>query len=450
MDSKKTIIVILIIILIVSLTTVAILLWHRGKNDEKQATPAMPTDPVEIDNTLQRVSKRNNFYMVKSCVDKFYAYYESLYNSQGDSIIIDEEAQKSLDKQKEENKNAVYSMLDDTYIDYKNITLDNLTSKISKIDPLYVSVTEMYELQKDENMYVYFVYGNIRDQKTSNISKFSMIVKIDMRNRAFKVLLQDYVNEKYNNIQIGETVQINISDKIEANKYNIVEYKAISDSTYVTDIINAYKNDIMFNSEEVYNKLDTDYKEKRFKDLESFKEYVSTKIRKIVTMNVTKFQKEDYEEYVQYVCLDNKGDYTIIKEYGPMNYTLILDTYTIDLPEFKAKYENADNKNKVALNMDKIKQAINDNNYEYVYSKLNETFKNNNFKNYDKFLKNFKSRFFEDNIFEYQSIEGQENIYDIKVKIKNKNEELNEGNNIAFVMQLLENTNFEISFNVEE
>ena len=148
--------------------------------------------------------------MVKSCVDKFYAYYESLYNSQGDSIIIDEEAQKSLDKQKEENKNAVYSMLDDTYIDYKNITLDNLTSKISKIDPLYVSVTEMYELQKDENMYVYFVYGNIRDQKTSNISKFSMIVKIDMRNRAFKVLLQDYVNEKYNNIQIGETVQINI------------------------------------------------------------------------------------------------------------------------------------------------------------------------------------------------------------------------------------------------
>ena len=156
----------------------------------------MPTDPVEIDNTLQRVSKRNNFYMVKSCVDKFYAYYESLYNSQGDSIIIDEEAQKSLDKQKEENKNAVYSMLDDTYIDYKNITLDNLTSKISKIDPLYVSVTEMYELQKDENMYVYFVYGNIRDQKTSNISKFSMIVKIDMRNRAFKVLLQDYVNEK--------------------------------------------------------------------------------------------------------------------------------------------------------------------------------------------------------------------------------------------------------------
>lgn len=150
MDSKKTIIVILIIILIVSLTTVAILLWHRGKTDEKQATPAMPTDPVEIDNTLQRVSKRNNFYMVKSCVDKFYAYYESLYNSQGDSIIIDEEAQKSLDKQKEENKNAVYSMLDDTYIDYKNITLDNLTSKISKIDPLYVSVTEMYELQKED------------------------------------------------------------------------------------------------------------------------------------------------------------------------------------------------------------------------------------------------------------------------------------------------------------
>ena len=52
------------------------------------------------------------------------------------------------------------------------------------------------------------------------------------------------------------------------------------------------------------------------------------------------FQKEDYEEYVQYVCLDNKGDYTIIKEYGPMNYTLILDTYTIDLPEFKVEYES--------------------------------------------------------------------------------------------------------------
>ena len=179
--------------------------------------------------------------MVKSCVDKFYAYYESLYNSQGDSIIIDEEAQKSLDKQKEENKNAVYSMLDDTYIDYKNITLDNLTSKISKIDPLYVSVTEMYELQKDENMYVYFVYGNIRDQKTSNISKFSMIVKIDMRNRAFKVLLQDYVNEKYNNIQIGETVQINISDK---NKF---EHPTIKPLKFIETIIrnSSKENDII-------------------------------------------------------------------------------------------------------------------------------------------------------------------------------------------------------------
>lgn len=451
MDSKKIIIITAIVILVLGLIIGIFLLCHGVNLNKNQATPNMQNDPIEIDSTIQRVSKKNNFYMVKSCVDKFYTYYESIYNEENDNYVIDEEAKESIEKQQKTDVKAVYGMLDEDYINYKNITLENLTSKLSKINAASVTITDMYESQMNENIYVYFVYGNIRDIKTSKTSDFSMIVKIDMKNRAYKVLLKDYVEEKYNTIQtgIGERLEINVPNEIKAEEYNIFDYKSISDSTYVADIINAYKNSMMFNPEEVYNILDSEYKEKRFKDLESFKKYALAKTKEVVTLKVEKYQSEKYEEYVQYVCLDNKGKYIIIRESAPMKYSLILDTYSIDLPEFKTKYENANGTTKVAFNMDKIKDAINDNNYEYVYSKLNEVFKNDNFKTYSKFIKDFEPRFFEENTFKYKNVEGESKVYTIEVLVKNKKDESSEGKNITFVMQLLEDTNFEISYSME-
>lgn len=438
MKLKKVMIIVLILILIFGITIVTILL----RNKENTTTVGQQSDrtqpQTEFDSTVERVSIRNNFFMIKNCVDKFFANYIGIYNLQDktEGTIKEEDCIK-----------AVYNMLDESYRKSQNITLDNLKTKLSKINPLAVSVTDMYVSQKDEGIYAYFVYGNIRDEKTSKISNFSMLVKADMQNRTYKILPQDYVEENYNNIEIGKTVKIDLPDEIKNDEYNIIDFKAVSDARYVNDIMYVYKNDMIFNIEEAYKNLDTEYREAKFGKIELFEKYVSENIEAIKPLRIDKYQKEIYDDYVQYVGIDNNGKYIIIRETAPMKYSIILDTYSIDLPEFKAKYESADNKNRVGLNMEKIKNAINYRDYEYVYGKLNEVLKNNNFSDYYDFVRNFEPKFFEQNKFDYKSIEEGNDIYYITIQVQNE-KNLSETKNIKFVMRLLSGTDFEISYNI--
>ena len=92
-----------------------------------------------------------------------------------------------------------------------------------------------------------------------------------------------------------------------------------------------YRQEVLYNAELTYNSLDKDYKEKKFENLEEFKTYAKNNIRKHVVMTVDKYQKEQAENYTQYTLLDTKGNYYIFRETAPMQYTLILDTYTIDI-----------------------------------------------------------------------------------------------------------------------
>jgi hypothetical protein len=46
-----------------------------------------------------------------------------------------------------------------------------------------------------------------------------------------------------------------------------------------------------------------------------------------------------------------------------MDYKLILDEYTIDLPEFTEKYKKAAPQEKVGMNIEKIISAINNKDY---------------------------------------------------------------------------------------
>ena len=58
------------------------------------------------------------------------------------------------------------------------------------------------------------------------------------------------------------------------------------------------------------------------------------------------------------------------------DYSVILDTYTVDLKDFTDKYNSADVSTKVGMNVEKVIEAINDKDYRYVYNKLDETFRN--------------------------------------------------------------------------
>ena len=127
-----------------------------------------------------------------------------------------------------------------------------------------------------------------------------------------------------------------------------------------------------------------------------------------------------------------------------MNFSIILDTYTIDLPEFTEKYNSANENQKVALNIDKFMTAINAKDYKYAYNCLAGSFKNNYFKTEAEFENYAKANFYESNTVAYNTFETQGDLYTYSVtitdtKTANKKQK-------TFIMQLGEGTEFVMSF----
>ena len=163
-------------------------------------------------------------------------------------------------------------------------------------------------------------------------------------------------------------------------------------------------------------------------------------------MKLKRYQKNENNDYTQYVGVDENGDYIIFRLNSVINYNVILDTYTIDLPEFTEKYTKASDEEKVLLNIQKCFTAINDKDYRYVYNKLDNTFKANNFKTLADFEKYINANFFEKNKISAGNARKQSEVYLYDIKISN----IDGTSSITktFVMQLKENTDFVMSFGV--
>lgn len=445
MANLKKYIAILIIILIFTISIIGFVIYkNKGKiiygiDEEYQE------NTYNFEGTIQNVLVRNDYYSVRTCINKFYLYYSSIFNIQDDYLIIDDEAKASIDNQKSQSIEAVYNMLDDEYKSYKDIAIENLETKLPKIEKRSVNINKMYVSEKDQNISVYFAYGKLTNTATWESNDFSIMVKVDKLNQTFTILLGDYISDKYENVNIGDNIEINYPKKIENKQHNKFNYEIISDETYITDVFNSFRDNMIYNKQVAYECLDEEYRTKRFSTFEEFEKYTKNNIRKISIMKLSKFKKSQNDGITQYICIDSKDKYYIINEQSTMNCTFILDTYTLDLPQFIEKYNESDNTTKVALNLEKIKDAINEKDFMYVSNKTDETFRKNNFKNYSEFENYLKSKFFEENDFEYEKVEQQSNVYIATVIIKNaKNEQ--ETRQMKVVMKLTDTTDYTISF----
>ncbi len=132
-----------------------------------------------------------------------------------------------------------------------------------------------------------------------------------------------------------------------------------------------------------------------------------------------------------------------------MEYKLILDTYTVDIPEFTEKYKKAKDQEKVILNLNKFMLAINDGDYNYAYNLLADNFKNTNFPDYKNFETYIKSNLFANNKFEYIEFGDQAGTYyTYKVNITDASGKSNSTITKSFIMLLENGTDFKLSFNI--
>ena len=144
---------------------------------------------------------------------------------------------------------------------------------------------------------------------------------------------------------------------------------------------------------------------------------------------------------------DINNKYFIINEKKLLDYSILLDEYTIDIPQFIEKYNYSDIQNKVALNIDKFIKGINDKNYNYSYSILADSFKQNKFPSINLFEQAVKNEFFENCSIEYSVFNEQGNNYIYSVVLRDTNS--NNTKNMIIVMKLGDETDFEMSYSFE-
>ena len=284
---------------------------------------------------------------------------------------------------------------------------------------------------------------NTDEQKIENINSLDYYILVKLDNVDMTYSIQELDEAEFNEIfNSPENVEKNAINK---NSNNELVYSTVNDETICTNLLSDYKLRTEANIENAFSKVDEEYKNKKYTSINEYEEYINKNENVYGFMKLSKYQKEVMDDYTQYICLDRAGHYYIFRETSPMQYTVILDTYTIDLPEFVEQYNSSSEDKKVQFNIQKFFDAINDGDYSYAYSKLDQTYKNNNFPTQTDFENYMKTNFYAQNKLGYTSYEKNGDLYIYKMVITN-GENSSQTIEKQFVVKLLDGTNFVMSF----
>lgn len=442
MKIKKLIIILVIVAVILGGILLVMLNYQKqgGKNLAAESTEI----PAQINNTIQEVDVRNNFYVVKTCIGKFYAYYSDIFKDPMEDYLIKPD---NIDSEKIQKNRAekVYQMIDDEYLNFKGITQENIADKLPKINELTINIEKMYVIEKEDAISLYFAYGKTIDSSDLRVDDFSIMVKMDMKNRTFKILLKDYLENFYKDIHVGQSIEIN-EKELKKETYNTFTFRNITDEEYVNDLFTHYQNILKTSKENTYNILDEEYKKQNFTNLEDYLTYINLNYSKITMSKLDLYSKKNYSDYTQYIFKDIDEEYYIFEETAPFQYKVMLDNYSIPTEDFTEQYGQSSEAEKVVLNIKRFFMGIDDKNYGYSYSVLSESFKNNKYPTKNEFINYVKQNFFEENEIEYITYEKENGVYIYKIKIKDATGKSTEEKALNIILRLKDGTDFEMSF----
>ena len=99
------------------------------------------------------------------------------------------------------------------------------------------------------------------------------------------------------------------------------------------------------------------------------------------------------EDGTEYICQDQYKHSYIFKVSAVMQFKVKLDTYTIESEETKQRYQAANERRKVEMNVDKWIQMLNHRDYKAAYNVLDEGFKAQYFQDLNSFEEYIRNKF---------------------------------------------------------
>ncbi len=437
--SKKILKLIFILIIIVILL---LIIFIKIKMDNNNASEELKYEYAKIDlnRKIEAVFVDSEYSTVKKCINKYYDIKNNFNEL--------EQYQNIKEQLIEEYSNNLLAILDKEYINDNNLKIDDIRSENAEYSYTNFLVHDMYVYDGNNGRSIYFVYGKEIDYLKNKNKEYGYIVKLDKSNNSYSLYPYDYM-KKYNYIDKDNILRININmESIEKNKYNHFDYYFQTKEEVIEEIFSEYKLNLKFDLKYSYDLLDSTYKDKKFKNYENYERYLNLNKENILKANILKYEVNNSENYKEYLCLDQFGNYYVFKQMSNYKYTVMLDIYTVDINEFIDKYNKSSDTTKVALNLEKFKQMLNRKDYDIAYKVLDETFRNNNFGNVNKFKDYVQKNWFDCNKFNYQGVNNAGNVFTINVQISdNINNEINPIDK-TFIVKLKDETNFVMSFEV--
>lgn len=438
MKNKKDLAVILMmIVLTIIIVSIICIIININKNETEENTNIIRNNIIENtqkeENNILKVYSVNEYYTVVNCLqDYLKTIYELQIGIEYSEIGLTDPEPKSQD----EIKDSIYKLLDNEYIQKNNITVQNVLNYVDIVKEIPTFKVDKMRVVHGEKTYTYIVYGSY-----NNELKY-YFVTIDNINSTYCI---EPLNEKYNDI---DKIKVNKKiETIEKNTENNVMQSKLNEQAICRYYLMDYKSKLRSDINVAYTLLNKDYKEKRFSNIEYFKEYLEDNKETIDKITLNKYAVEERNGYTEYVCQDKLGNTYIFQAKAAMEYDVQLDSYT-SYYMFTEKYAKESTEKKIAINIEKIIQMINSKDYRSLYNSLDEEFKAKNFTTYEKFKEYIKNNFFEQNEATFQKGEQVGNIYVYRVTVKDASQKVEKQVKKDIIIQLKEETDFVMSFNI--
>ena len=433
---EKTILLLIVLIIMFIIITLSILISisnsKEGSNDNKEEVHLDSNLEgkeleIEADKQLSATISTYDYYNVKYCAETYISAINEL-----------------LENNTIENKTKLYSMLNEEYISEEKINNVNIYEKFNKNNKSNIYIDTITSTNLSNNVKAYLVKGKI----VYGIYRegYKLIITLDLKNNTFSVYPNEYVSSiQGNKTEAGDILNIKLAEEISQNDYNTYEDQSRKYETISQLYYEKMKSDMLYDYEYLYNMLDSEYRDKRFGNLDNFKNYIYLNNNAIKNAEIEQYSRTYGDGYIEYICVDTIGNHYKFKSTSTMEYTIWLDDYTIETEDFKTKYAAATKEIKVTTNIDKFIKMINNYDYEAAYKLLDATYKNNNLPILDSYKQYISNKFFSRNTCTITNIAQQGQYYVVALTIQNCENE-KQTKSAKIIMELGNDTEFVMSF----
>lgn len=322
--NRKIILGIMLLIVIIAIVIIVNIINDRNDYSNSYSDTELREADVELinskNNKLQKIEGYATLNLVRTCVQKFYLYYNGISDPNNTDDFY---------------KEATYNLLSPDYINKLGITQENITSNVEYIENFKIELYEVYSLSKyEENpedfelVTTYFIKGVIRNTETYDGIDFNMILTLDNTTSSFEVYLGDYLaGVDFSSLKEGKEINFDIPQTVENRNYN----KFSPSSTTIEDVaeyrFDNVKTILLYDIDRAYEYLNDQVKSNEFKTIDEFKSFIDSNKNNLYFMLFSTYEIR-YEDGVMILdCYDQTDTYCIslyCNNYSELDYSISL------------------------------------------------------------------------------------------------------------------------------